>query len=72
LRAIFEVFFWGELAYADPEKKAVYDSWAKNPIVFPLLQNESVVALGILLNMIFYTRALNKAALVQLEKMRPQ
>jgi hypothetical protein len=67
-RETFEVFLWGGLAHANPKKKAVYDSWAKDSILFPLVQNEFVFALGILLNMIFYTRALNRAALAQLEK----
>lgn len=66
-RAIYEVFLWGGLAHANPKKKAVYDTWVPNPILFPLLQNEFVYALGILLNMIFFTRALNKAALGQLQ-----
>ena len=62
-RTIFEVFLWGGLAHANPKKKTIYDSWAQNSILFPLLQNEFVFALGVLLNMIFFTRALNKAAL---------
>lgn len=66
-RAVFEVFLWGGLAHANSKKKAVYDSWAKNPILFPLLQNEFVYALGILLNMIFFTRAVNTATLKQLQ-----
>lgn len=69
-RTIFEVFLWGGLAHANPKKKKVYDSWARNPILFPLIQNEFVFALHILLSMILYTRALNKDALVQLEKKR--
>lgn len=69
-RAIFEVFLWGGLAHANPTKKAVYDTWVPNPILFPLLQNEFVYALGIVLNMIFFTRALNRDALVQLENNR--
>ncbi len=66
-REIYEVFLWGGLAHANPKKKAVYDTWVPNPILFPLLQNEFVEALTILLNMIFFTRALNKAALDQLQ-----
>ena len=65
-RAVYEVFLWGGLAHANAKKKAVYDSWAQNPVLFPLLQNEFVRALGIILNMIFFTRAINKAALSQL------
>jgi len=66
-RTVFDIFLWGGLAHANPKKKAIYDSWAQNPILFPLLQNEFVFALGILLNMIFFTRALNKVALSQLK-----
>ncbi len=66
-RGIYEIFLWGGLAHANQEKKAVYDSWAKDPFSFRLLQNEFVFAMGIILNMIFYTRAVNKAALGQLE-----
>lgn len=67
-RAIYEVFLWGELAHANPKKKAVYDTWVRDPILFPLLQNEFVWALGIIWKMISFTRALNKAALSQLQK----
>lgn len=66
-RAIFEVFMWGGLAHANAKKKIVYDSWTKDPILFPLLQNEFIYALGILLNMIFFTKALNEAILRQLQ-----
>jgi len=66
-RAIYEVFLWGGLAHANPKKKAVYDTWVPNPVLFPLLQNEFVYALGMLLNMIFYTRALNNAVLTRLQ-----
>lgn len=66
-RAIFEVFLWGGLAHANPRKKEVYDTWVLNPILFPLLQNEFVYTLGIVLNMIFFTRELNKVVLAQLE-----
>lgn len=66
-RAVYEVFLWGGLAHANSKKKAIYDSWAKNPILLPLLQNEFVYALGILLNMIFFTRAVNQAVLKQLQ-----
>lgn len=66
-RTILDVFLWGGLAHANSKKKAIYDSWTRNPILFPLLQNEFVFALGVHLNMIFFTRALNKAALGQLK-----
>lgn len=66
-RVVYEVFLWGDLAHANPNKKATHNAWAKDPILFPLLQNEFVFALGILLNMIFFTRAVNKAATAQLE-----
>ena len=62
-RYVFEVFLWGGLAHANAKKKVVYDSWAQNAILFPLLQNEFIRALAMILNMVFYTRALNKAAL---------
>jgi len=65
-RTVYEVFLWGELAHANLKKKADYDSWARNTILFPLLKNEFVRALGIILNMIYYTLAINKIALSQL------
>ncbi|MFH1560557.1 MAG: hypothetical protein ABID84_04010 [Chloroflexota bacterium] len=67
-RAVFEVFLWGGLAHANPTKKRVYDSWVRDQILFSLLQNEFIVALAIILNMIFFTRAVNKAALTQLRQ----
>ena len=67
LREIYEVFLWGGLAHANPKKKAIYDTWVPDSILFPLLQNEFVEALEILLNMIFFTRVLNNIALGQLQ-----
>ena len=63
---VFEVFLWGGLAHANPRKKAIYDSWAQNPAFLLLLQDKFVHALKIILNMIFFARAINKAALTQL------
>jgi len=65
-RTVVDIFLWGGLCHANPRKKAIYDSWVQDPILFALLQNEFVFALGILLNMIFFTRALNRDALHEL------
>ncbi|MBI4307151.1 MAG: hypothetical protein HY678_12610 [Chloroflexi bacterium] len=66
-RVVFDVFLYGGLAHANPEKKRTYDAWARDPFVFSLLQNEFVFGLGILESMIFYTRALNQVAIRELE-----
>jgi hypothetical protein len=36
-RGVFEVFMWGGLAHANPEKKVAYDSWSKLPL-YPILE----------------------------------
>ncbi|MCH7735999.1 MAG: hypothetical protein IH872_01225 [Chloroflexi bacterium] len=65
-RYVFDVFLWGGLAHADSRKKIVYDRWAKHSVLFPMLQNEFVSAIGIVLEMIYFTRAINQAALTEL------
>ena len=65
-QTIFDVFLWGGLAHANFGKKAIYDSWAEDPAFFLLLQDKFIQALRIILNMIFFTRAINKVALNQI------
>ena len=40
--------------------KIKYDEWLSIPPLYPILQNEFVVILGIVLNFIFYLNNLNK------------
>ncbi len=54
-REIYEVFLWGGLTHANAKKKLGYDFWVRNPILFALLENEFVLATGLLWNMIFFT-----------------
>ena len=65
-RYIYETFLWGGLAHADPQKKAIYDKWVQNQVLFTMVQNEFVYALQIILNMISFTRVINDVALGQL------
>ncbi len=66
-RHVFEVFLYGGLAHANKEKKAVYDSWLANPVLFPVLENEFVYAIATYLQAIFYIREVNKEALTQIK-----
>ena len=67
-RSIFDVFLWGGLAHANPKLKTTYDGWSEDPAFFLLLQDKFIHALRIILNMIFFARAVNKAALSQLNQ----
>jgi hypothetical protein len=39
LRQIIHVFLYGELAHSNAEKRAIYQEWKNNPIVFYFAQN---------------------------------
>lgn len=65
-RGIFEVFLWGGLAHANPEKKRIYDEWVTIPFLFPLAQNEFIYTLAQILRVIFFARDVNRAVIVKL------
>jgi uncharacterized protein YjiS (DUF1127 family) len=71
-REIYEVFLWGGLAHANPEKKRKYDEWSKIPFFFELVQNEFVLTLAQVLGVIFRVRELNKSVIAKHQSPRSE
>ena len=67
-REIFEVFLWGGLAHANPAKKRIFDDWAADDHLFPLMQMAFHDILVELLRFIFWMRDHNLFALKALGK----
>jgi hypothetical protein len=58
-RRILEVFVYGGLAHANPEKKKTYDRWTRNPETRALLINAFVTILATIMRIIEYVTQLN-------------
>ena len=67
-REVFEIFMWGGLAHANEKKRNTFESWRRNPLVFPIVQNEFVYAISRILQVIFYVAYLNEQALEKLKR----
>ena len=67
-RRILEVFIYGGLAHANPEKKRIYDQWISISPLQPLLINQFIVILAKVLNIILYVAKLNAEVIGELEK----
>ena len=65
-RQVFEVFMWGGLAHS--QKKSTYDEWAKDSLIFPLLQSEFIMTLAKILEVIFEVRNINQAVIREIER----
>jgi len=55
-RELMDVFIYGGLSHAKPEKKEKYDDWMRNAILAPFMQNEFSVILYEVLNVIVFVR----------------
>ncbi len=65
-REVMDVFVYGGLAHANRAKKELYDSWMSIPPFRPLIENEFVYTLTVILDAINYLKGLNEAALEQM------
>jgi hypothetical protein len=66
-RQVFEVFLWGGLAHANPEKKQTFDAWAADDSLFPLMQMTFHQILVELFNFIAWQREHNTIALAKMD-----
>jgi len=65
-RHILYVFIYGGLSHANERKKKIFDYWASDSILGPLLQNEFVFILATLMNFIMYIQNLNEEVIKEL------
>ena len=66
-RTIMEAFIYGKLAHANTEKEKIFNQWANNPILFPMLEFEFNNILEFLLRVIHTTSQLNAKAIEELK-----
>jgi len=66
MRRILETFVYGGLSHANVAKKELYAEWKRNPLFFPLVENEFVRTLAFVLDVVSYGRQLNERALREL------
>ena len=67
-RKVLDIFVYGGLAHANPEKKKIYDKWVGNPIVCNLFVFEFVSILFQVLRIIRYVAQLNVKVIEMLQK----
>jgi len=51
---VFEVFLYGHLAHLNRTKVNLYNKWSKNPLGFPMIENEFHLTVTTLLNAVSY------------------
>lgn len=61
-----DVFIYGGLSHATPDKKKVFDSWMSNSVLNPLFVNEFVCILSNIMNAIEVIRNLNLEVIKEL------
>ena len=66
-RTIMEAFIYGKLAHANTEKEKIFNQWANNPLLFPMLEFEFNNILEFLLRVIHATSQLNAKAIEELK-----
>lgn len=71
-RKILEVFIYGGLAHANPEKKIIYDKWMLMPPLGNILLNEFCVILAQVLSVINFITELNRHAIEEIERLSTQ
>ena len=55
-RDLMEVFIYGGLSHANPQKKERYDAWMEHGVLGPFMENEFVAVLIVVLNAIEYIK----------------
>lgn len=65
-REVMDIFVYGGLAHANQAKKELYDSWMSIPPFRPVIENEFVYTLAIILDAINYIKGLNEITLGQM------
>ncbi len=70
-RQVMEVFIYGGLAHANPEKYALYKEWMSFPPVARMLETCFTLVLGQILNAISFIANVNEEAIQQLKNRKP-
>ena len=66
-RKLMDIFIYGGLSHANPEKKTKYDSWMDSNLLAPFMQNEFTVILFEVLNIVVFVRNLCEQILRRIE-----
>lgn len=63
-RRLLDVFLYGSgLAHANPDKRAVYEVWRRQPVLFALIRNEFAVTMAEFFNHVRFVSQLNRELL---------
>ncbi|MGA9388026.1 MAG: hypothetical protein WBV70_04275, partial [Candidatus Bathyarchaeia archaeon] len=66
-RELLDIFIYGGLAHANPQKKAIYDEWKKMGFVYQFLEVEFCSVLEVVLRAILSVAGINKKAMKETE-----
>jgi hypothetical protein len=66
-REFLDIFIYGDLAHANPRKKAIYDEWKKMGFVYPILEVHFCGVLEVVLRAILNVAEINKKAMKEIE-----
>jgi hypothetical protein len=67
-RRVLDIFVYGGLAHAHPEKKEMFDNWMKNPLFSGFFEVEFASILISVLNIIQYVAKLNERVIEEFKK----
>lgn len=65
-RTIMNVFIYGKLAHADKKLGKIFDEWASNRVMFPLLEFEFNTIINNIFRIIQFTQGINDKAIEEL------
>jgi hypothetical protein len=66
-RELLDIFIYGGLAHANPQKKAIHDEWKKMGFVYQFLEVEFCSVLEVVLRAILSVAGINKKAMKETE-----
>jgi hypothetical protein len=66
-RELLDIFIYGGLAHANPQKKAIYDEWKKMGFAYQFLEVEFCSVLEAVLRAICHVAGINKKAIEEIE-----
>jgi hypothetical protein len=67
-RAVLETFLYGDQAHANPDKKAIFETWKEIGPIHAVLENFFEFAVCVVLRYAFWLAAMNKDAIKALEE----
>jgi hypothetical protein len=66
-RELLDIFIYGGLAHANPQKKAIYDEWKKMGFVYSILEVQFCSVLEVVLRAILSVAEINKKTMTELQ-----